>query len=190
MKGILPKLLSLSCMCCIGFYAGTQLIGETEAAFTSQTAPAPLTISAAVIFPEGVQLMETQARQIGEKMIQSYNRVPEQSEGGTLEELHGTLTELEAIEKELGAGQEELDNLYIELLSYQQQSASENGKPIDYAAKGVKAVGKIIKETEKFIDYQRIKDFQTSLVKQIKEMENQPFVQKEAAESDNETSEK
>lgn len=190
MKRILPKLLSLPCLCCIGFYAGTQLIGETEAVFSSQTSPAPLTISAAVLFPEGVQLMENQARQTGEKMIQSYNRIPEQSEGGTLEELHGTLTELEAIEEELAAGQEELDSLYIELLSYQQQSASENGKPLDYVAKGVKAVSKIIKETEKFIDYQRIEDFQISLVKQIKEMENQAFVQKEAAESDNETSEK
>jgi hypothetical protein len=190
MKGILPKLISLPCLCCIGFYSGTQLIGETEAVFTSHSAPAPLTISAAPIFPDGVQLMEKQARQIAENMIQVYSRIPDQSDGATIEELSGKLSELEVIEQELSAEQEKLDSIYKELLSYLQQSSSERGKSLDYVAKGVRVVDKIKKEGQRSINYQRIEDVHTFIVNQIKELENQTSVQKEAAESANETSKK
>lgn len=71
MKKGLNKLI-LPCLCCLSFYTGTQLVGETAAAFTSQAETKPILISTAFVFPSYIHGLEQKARINSDQIIKEH----------------------------------------------------------------------------------------------------------------------
>lgn len=71
MKKGLNKLI-LPCLCCLSFYTGTQLVGKTEAAFTSQAEAKPIIISTAFVFPSYIHGLEEEARINSEQILKEH----------------------------------------------------------------------------------------------------------------------
>ena len=103
MKKGLNKLF-LPCLCCLSFYTGTQLVGKTEAAFTSQAEAKPIIISTAFVFPSYIHGLEEEARINSEQILKEHAGLEKFVKNGLLngkEQITASLDELHRIRAEL-----------------------------------------------------------------------------------------
>ncbi|MCP3738423.1 DUF4047 domain-containing protein [Rossellomorea sp. BNER] len=170
MRRAFHKTIILPCLCSMAFYVGVHIVGETEASFSSQVAPEPITISAAFIFPETIKLLEDRADEIADRMHRGYERINTVPVEGSLQELHDSFTEIRSIEQELHQQVTTLQQIYNELSAYYNQTQDKD-HTFDYVSEGFRNVDNRLMEVRETIDFQKIETILSSIILQIKELE-------------------
>ena len=170
-KAAIHKAIILTCLCSMSFYLGLHVIGETEASFSSQVSTKPITISAAIIFPETIKLLEDRADEIADQMHHEYERINTVQAEGSLQVLHDRFTKVESIEKELYQQFTALQQIYNELSDYHNQT-NDNGHTFDYVSEGLLNVENRLKEVREKIDFQKLEMILSSISVEIKERED------------------
>ncbi|MEH7013826.1 DUF4047 domain-containing protein [Neobacillus niacini] len=180
MRGRIQKNILLPCLCCIAFYGGTQLVGETEAAFSSQVSPDSITVSAAFVFPSTIKQMEDRAQKIENSMDNNFKTIVTASPNASLEELHKKLAEVTAIEQELTRQLGTLHDLFEELSTYNmeiQNQGIRNVHTFDYVREGFQQVDRLVKVVHGKIDFSHIEDIRSSILLQIHALEKEPSME-------------
>lgn len=167
------KSIVLPCLCCIAFYGGTQLVGETEAAFSSQVSPESITMSAAFVFPAAIKQLEDRAKKVSNNMNHHFKTIVAASPGASTEELHKKLAEVTAIEQELTLQLSTLRDIHDELSTYNVEIQNQGVTDVhtyDYVREGFQHVDRMLIDVQAAIDFQHIEAIRSSILLQIQEL--------------------
>ena len=182
MSRTFQKAILLPCLCCMSFYVGAQIVGETEASFSSQISQEPIKITAAFVFPETIQQLDIRAAAIANQMIDNYEMIFATSQGTSLQILRESLAEITATEQKLHQQFSNLQNVYDELSTYHDQLKEEKSADIQtfgYVDEGFQKVKRMLKEVQETIDFQEIEAIRSSVALQIKELEEREKITEE-----------
>ncbi|USK38965.1 hypothetical protein LIS77_24335 [Cytobacillus firmus] len=183
MKKSMPKRIILPCLCCLSFYAGQLVVGETEALFSSQAELEPITITSAFVFPETIQNLQNQADGIAGSMGQNFKLATEISwNTESKHELENRLYRLAELEVHLKKQMDRLVSIADELYAYEQQAKSiHTGDPsFAYIQEGYQYANLLLSEVKAEIEFQRIKEASSAIRLRMKELDEE----EEAAEAD------
>ncbi|UTE77450.1 DUF4047 domain-containing protein [Rossellomorea sp. KS-H15a] len=173
MRRIHQRIL-LPSLCCIAFYTGTQLIGETEAAFTSQASPDSITMNAAFVFPATIHELEDRAQKVAESMRENVRIIVPPSPGASGEELLKQLDEVTAMEEELSRQMDILQQLYEEVSTYYREIQKQTEiQPYDYVREGFEHIEGMLKGVQATVEFSQIEEIRSSILMQIQELEDQ-----------------
>ncbi|WP_341357097.1 DUF4047 domain-containing protein [Rossellomorea sp. y25] len=192
MRGRIHKTILLSSLCCMAFYAGTQLVGETEAAFSSRVSTDPITMSAAFVFPATIHELEERAQKVSKSMEHTFHTVVAPSPEASMEELHRQLDEVTAMKEELTRQLGTLQNLYDEVSAYHmdiQNQGVTNAHTYDYVREGFQHVAGMLEVVQATVDFSHIEAIRTSILLQIQNLEDQekPSIESTQTNPDPET---
>ncbi|MCS0790325.1 DUF4047 domain-containing protein [Cytobacillus firmus] len=141
MKKGLNKLI-LPCLCCLSFYTGTQLVGKTEAAFTSQAEAKPIIISAAFVFPSYIHGLEEEARISSEQIIKEYSGLETFVKNGMLNGTADPSSEFLRKKEQITASLKELHRIRAELEKLFLKAEKKEG--YEFVSKGFLKVDKLL----------------------------------------------
>lgn len=173
--------------CCISFYLGTQIVGETEASFSKQASIEKLTIKTAFVFPSTIHELKKQANAIAEHIEKSYERLNVDNNEISLQEAKERLAILSQLNEQVIAFYE----LYTELNRYNQQVREEKDHQhiFDFVIEGYKHVDKLMKAGGISSYARQFTDIQASLKEQIDRLEKQKLQQSQEELEKQETQE-
>lgn len=171
LTGKFRKAIVLSTICSIGFYSGAQIIGQTEASFTSQASLEPIEVSAAVVFPAAVQDLIDQAQKIFTDMITAQSRMPTVPEKSTLEELNEARSAVIGLEQGLHSLLLDFENVHNEFANMNKQVKKLDPYTYRFVQTGFLQVDEVKKELKKTIDFPSIKHTRLSIELRIKKLE-------------------
>ncbi|WP_163099041.1 DUF4047 domain-containing protein [Peribacillus alkalitolerans] len=169
MKAAFHKAIILPCICCISFYTGVQLVGETEASFSRQASLETIEMSAAFVFPSTIKLLENKAKTISISMHNKHESITPISPDASLQELQEKQIAITHIEQDLSHLLKELESIHLELDSYSQKAAG--NQAYDYVHEGYKNVDRLVKEVQATIDMQHLSNILSTISSKIKELE-------------------
>ncbi|MDM5225328.1 DUF4047 domain-containing protein [Cytobacillus sp. NJ13] len=141
MKKGLNKLL-LPCLCCLSFYTGTQLVGKTEAAFTSQAEAKPIIISTAFVFPSYIHGLEEKARISSEQIVKEQAGLETSVKNGLLNGTADPPSEFLRKKEQIIASLEELHRIRAELEKLDRQAEKKEG--YEFVSEGFLKVDKLL----------------------------------------------
>ncbi|WP_374055100.1 hypothetical protein [Rossellomorea sp. FM04394] len=176
MRRRIQQTLLLPSLCCMAFYAGTQLVGETEAAFSSQVSPGPITMNAAFVFPATILGIEDRAQKVSKSMEHTFHAIVAPLPKASIEELHKQLDEVRAMEEELTRQLSIMQNLYDEMSAYHmdiQKKEVTNVHTYDYVREGFQHVEDMMEEVRATVDFSHIEAIRSSILLQIQDLEDQ-----------------
>lgn len=174
MKKSMLKRIILPCLCCLSFYAGHLVVGETEALFSSQAELEPITITSAFVFPATIQKLQNHADGISGSMRQNYKRAMEISwNTESKQDLQERLHQLAELEEQLKKQMDRLVSIAEELSEYEQQAKSiHTGNPsFAYIHEGYQNTNLLLIEVKLEIDFQRVKDADSAIRLRMKELD-------------------
>ena len=174
MKRTFNRVVILPCLCCVSFYSGIQIVGETEASFSSQVSSDPIAMSAAFVFPATIKQLEEYAQEIAKLMHVNFETIIATSPGSSLQGLYERLAEITEIEQELNLQLGTLKNVYDEMSTYNNQ-IHDQGEPdirtFEYVRKGFENTDRILQEVQGTIDFQQLEAVRSTITLQINELE-------------------
>jgi hypothetical protein len=176
LRGRIHKTILLPSLCCIAFFAGTQLVGETEAAFSSQVSPDRITMSAAFVFPATIHELEDRAQKVSKSMEHTFHTIVAPSPKASMEELLRQIDEVTAMEEELTHQLGTLQNLYDEVSAYHtdiQKREVSDVHTYDYVREGYQHISGMLEVVQATIDYSQIEKVRSSILVQIQALEDQ-----------------
>ncbi|MFP7297140.1 hypothetical protein [Neobacillus niacini] len=141
-------------LCCLFFYTGNLLVGETEAKFSSQVRIEPIEISAAMVFPSTIKQLEGSAEEIVMRMKETYHSTLTAEPGGTLEELQVQLSQITAGIEELYIQMDKLHRIHEEMSVYQ-NNIQDHGQ-FEYVDPGFRTVDGLWNEVQASIDFSKL----------------------------------
>ncbi|MGE8204536.1 DUF4047 domain-containing protein [Heyndrickxia sp. NPDC080065] len=159
------------CLCCLSFYLGTQIIGETEASFSSQTSLEKITITTAFVFPSTIKDLKNRAKKTVKQIQQSFERIDLTSKNLSIKEIKEKLARISQTKGQI----EEFYKIYDELSRYYQQvqKQKDGNHTFNYVSDGFKNVD-MLKRDKKLSSYsRRIEAISVSLREQIEKLEKQ-----------------
>lgn len=171
------------CLCCLFFYSGNHLVGETEAIFSSQVKNEPIELSAAFVFPSTIKHLEDTAEEIVMNMEKNYQMTLSITPNETLEELQGQLARITANVQELYIQMDNLNTVYEELSLYQNKNQQDT---LAYVHEGFQSVESLRNEVLAAIDFSKVEAVHSLLEFKIKELEK---MKKKVIENDEEAME-
>ncbi|WP_404445833.1 DUF4047 domain-containing protein [Sutcliffiella horikoshii] len=176
MRGRIHRDILLSSLCCMAFYAGTQLVGETEAAFSSRVSPESITVNAAFVFPATIKELENRAHKVSTSMEHNVKTIADPSPHASMEELYRKLDEVTAMKEELTRQLGTLQNLYDEVSLYHMDMQKEevsNAHTYDFVRRGFQHIEELLKKVQATVDFSHIEAIHSSILLQIQELEDQ-----------------
>lgn len=138
-----------------------QIIGQTEATYTSQV-PEPVTLSAAFVFPETINQLEKEAKENTTNLIQLYNSILTSSIKGSATELSSKLVEVEKAEQDIKVQLMNLQEIYAELKSYDEQTKVVP-QSYQYVAIGYQNVAQLVRHVNETIHLQQIDEIKSTI---------------------------
>ncbi|WP_180232888.1 DUF4047 domain-containing protein [Bacillus sp. AFS055030] len=174
MRRTFHKTILFSSLCCLSFYTGSQIVGETKASFSSQISTKPITVAAAFVFPATIEKLNKQAEILEKQMFGNYELIVVSAPKQSLQKLHDRLTEMTEIEQRLHQQLNSLQLVYDELSSYHnrlQDQKTTGNQTFSYVREGFQNVERIKKKVHEEIDFQKISVMHSSVMLQIKELE-------------------
>jgi len=192
MKRTFNRVVVLPCICCVSFYSGIQIVGETEASFSSQVSSDFITMSAAFVFPSTIKHLEESAQEIAKSMHVNFETIIVASPGASLQALYEKLTEITEIDQELHLQLGALINIYDELSKYTNQIQDQKETDIqtfDYVREGFQNVDRILQEVHETIDFQQLEEVRSSITSQINELEEKASIENTQANQHQDNSE-
>ncbi|WP_108670588.1 DUF4047 domain-containing protein [Peribacillus acanthi] len=182
MKDAFHKAIILPCICCISFYTGVQLVGETEASFSRQASIDSVEMSAAFVFPSTIKQLENKAQSIAASIYNKYESISPYSPDSSLQELQENQFAIIQTDQDLAHLLNELESVHFELSSHSQQALEI--QDYDFVHKGYKNVDSLIKEVRTKIDFQYLATILSSIRSQIKDLEDKAMKDKESTSGD------
>ncbi|QHE63275.1 DUF4047 domain-containing protein [Rossellomorea vietnamensis] len=174
MRRRIHQTILLPSLCCMAFYAGTQLVGETEAAFTSQASPDSITMNAAFVFPATIHELEDRAEKVAESMGGNVKTIVPPSPGASKEELQRQLDEVTAMEEELSRQMGILQQLYEEVSTYYREIQKQTEiHTYDYVREGFEHVDTMLKSVQAIVDFSQIEEIRSTILVQMEELKDQ-----------------
>ncbi|URT68726.1 DUF4047 domain-containing protein [Cytobacillus firmus] len=141
MKKGLNKLI-LPCLCCLSFYTGTQLVGKTEAAFTSQAEAKPIIISTAFVFPSYIHGLEEKARISSDQIVKEQADLETSVKNGLLNGTADPPSEFLRKKEQITASLEELHRIRDELEKLDRHAEKKEG--YEFVSEGFLKVDKLL----------------------------------------------
>lgn len=176
------KTMLFPCLCCLTFYAGSQIVGETKASFSSQMSPKPISVATAFVFPATILELEKRAEDLANQMHRNYGTILTNPQDPSIQKMRDRLIEITKIEQKLHQQTGSLMHVHDELSSYHNklQDVNKNEtKTFSYVKEGFLKVDRILKEVQEEINIQKIDSIRTSLALQIRDLEEKEKVSKE-----------
>ncbi|MFB7138784.1 hypothetical protein ACFCYN_03885 [Gottfriedia sp. NPDC056225] len=172
MKTSLRRILIFPCLCSISFYLGSELVGKTEASFSSTFHLDNVEISAAYVFPATIKSLDKDAVKLRDNAFQQYDKIINTSSKGSIDELTASLENISLSEDELNTNLESLSSIKEVMLKYY-NLMPEDEHSYDYVLQGNKQVQNTYKEVESKIDFEKIASIKLNIKEQIMVLENQ-----------------
>jgi hypothetical protein len=169
MRRIFQQNIIFLCLCCLFFYFGNLLVGETEAKFSSQVNEEPFEISAAIVFPSTIKQLEDSAEEIAKSMKETYQTTLSAVPGETLDELQVQLSQITASGQELYIQLDNLHRVYQELSAYKNKIQDKD--QFEYVHKGFQTVEDLRNEVQASIDFSKLEAIRTIFLLKIEEVE-------------------
>ncbi|MDF2035903.1 DUF4047 domain-containing protein [Cytobacillus oceanisediminis] len=171
MKKGLNKLI-LPCLCCLSFYAGTQLVGKTEASFTSQAEAKPIKISTAFVFPSYIHGLEEKARISSEQIQKEHAGLEAFVKNGLLYGTADPPSEFLRKKEQITASLEELHIIRAELEKLDRQADKKEG--YDFVSEGFLKVDKLLLQMNDSLYLQELEQlFNQTLQEREKEQQEE-----------------
>lgn len=171
MKKGLNKLI-LPCLCCLSFYTGTQLVGKTEAAFTSQAETKSILISTAFVFPSYIHGLEEKARINSEQMIKEHADLKAFVKHGLLNGTGDPPAEFLRKKEQITASLEELHRIRDELEKLDRQAEKKEG--YEFVSEGFLKVDKLLLRMNGSLNFEELEQlFYQKLQEQEKEQQGE-----------------
>ncbi|MBX9974818.1 DUF4047 domain-containing protein [Cytobacillus firmus] len=171
MKKGLNKFI-LPCLCCLSFYTGTQLVGKTEAAFTSQAEAKPINISTAFVFPSYVHGLEEKARISSEQIVKEQAGLETSVKNGLLNGTADPPSEFLRKKEQITASLEELHRIRAELEKLDRQAEKKEG--YEFVSEGFLKVDKLLIRINDSLYLQELEQlFNQKLQEREKEQQDQ-----------------
>jgi hypothetical protein len=180
LKKSMPNRIIFPCLCCLSFYAGHLVVGETEASFSSQAELEPIKITSAFVFPETIQNLRNHADGISGSMRQNFKLATGISwNTESKQELKKRLDQLAELEEQLKKQMDKLVSIVDELYAYEQQAKSiHTGSPsFAYIHEGYQHVNLLLSEVKAEIDFQRIKEAGSAIRLKMNELDEEEEAQ-------------
>lgn len=148
-----------------------QTVGQTEATFSSQ-ASSEQVVSAAIVFPKTIQLLEIAAKDHSTRANHLYESILKASINGTSSELSNLLTTVLNEEHEINNEIKSLQSIQEQLNSYHNQihelPESEQSN-YEYERKGYQVVNQLIQQLNETINLQKIASIKSTIQTQLGE---------------------
>ncbi|RBP96612.1 DnaD domain protein [Cytobacillus firmus] len=177
MKKGLNKLI-LPCLCCLSFYTGTQLVGKTEAAFTSQAEAKPIIISTAFVFPSYIHGLEEKARIRSEQLVKEHAGLETFVKNGLLNGNADPSSEFLRKKEQITASLEELHRIRAELEKLHLKAEKKEG--YEFVSKGFLKVDKLLLRMNDSLTLQELEQlFYQKLQEQKKKQQGEGIRTKE-----------
>jgi hypothetical protein len=156
------------CLCCLFFYLGNRLVGETEAIFSSQVKHEPIELSAAFVFPSTIKHLEDTAEESVMSIKKNYQMTLSITPNETLEELQGQLARISGNVQELYIQLDKLNTVYEELSLYKNKNQEEH---LAYVQEGFQSVESLRNEVLAVIDLTKAEAVHALFQLKISELE-------------------
>lgn len=171
MKKGLNKLI-LPCLCCLSFYTGTQLVGKTEAAFTSQAEAKPFKISTAFVFPSYIHGLEEKARISSEQILKENAGLETFVKNGLLNGTADQYSEFLSKKEQIIASLEDLHRIRAELEKLDRQAEKKEG--YEFVTEGFLRVDKLFLRMNDSLNLQELEQlFYQKLQEQKKKQQGE-----------------
>lgn len=178
MKLGFKKGLNVSSLCCIQIYLAVQIVGQTEASYSSVKSVEPIAISTAFVFPKTIKELEITAVQISNKMQSVYDPIQTLTLSDSIEELSEQLSKMSEIENTLNKELSTLLSIRSELDSYQNRVNDQNEiETYQYVTKGFFHVENIINEIKTTIDFEKLNATKAAITSKLNEMKEEKLMQ-------------
>jgi hypothetical protein len=166
MRRTFHQYIIFPCLCCLFFYLGNQLVGETEAKFSIQAKAQPIEVSAAIVFPATIEQLEDTAEENVMSMKENYQSILSTTPVETLEELQVQLSKISANVQELYIQMDNLIAVYEELSLYKN-----NNQELAYVHEGFQSVKGLRNEVLASIDFSKVEAVHSHFLLKIKDLE-------------------
>lgn len=181
MKLAFKKGLTVSSLCCIQIYLAVQIVGQTEASYSSVKSVEPIAISTAFVFPKTINELEIAAVQLSNKMQGMYNSIPSFTLSDSIEELSEQLSKISEMEKALNKELSTLLSIRSELDSYQNRVNDQQDKnerhTYQYVTKGFLHVESIIKKIRTTIDFEKLNALKAAIISKLNDLKEEKLMQ-------------
>ncbi|MBU8728491.1 DUF4047 domain-containing protein [Cytobacillus oceanisediminis] len=182
MKKGLNKLI-LPCLCCLSFYTGTQLVGKTEAAFTSQAEAKPIIISTAFVFPSYIHGLEEEARINSEQILKEHAGLETFVKNGLLNETADPSSEFLRKKEQITASLKKLHRIRAELEKLFLKAEKKEG--YEFVSKGFIKVDKLLLRINDSLNLQELEQlFYQKLQEQKKKQQQGDDIKTNELETD------
>ncbi|MCM3244255.1 DUF4047 domain-containing protein [Cytobacillus firmus] len=182
MKKGLNKLI-LPCLCCLSFYTGTQLVGKTEAAFTSQAEAKPIIISTAFVFPSYIHGLEEEARINSEQILKEHAGLETFVKNGLLNGTAEPSSEFLRKKEQITASLKKLHRIRAELKKLYLKAEKKEG--YEFVSKGFLKVDKLLLRINDSLNLQELEQlFYQKLQEQKKKQQQGEDIKTNELETD------
>ncbi|UOY92590.1 DUF4047 domain-containing protein [Ectobacillus sp. JY-23] len=181
------KAAMLVCMFSLTCYAGSTVVSDTTAFFTSVEERAGK-LKSAFVFPETTDALVKEAHSLGDVTLTHYNSVLATSTEGTLAEVEMKLQEVIQKQKMIAVNQITLRKQLEEAEGYFERAKQEPQvidprdrivKVIDYVKPAYTEVRRIHNDVKTKVDIKKMQDIRNELEKRIKESKEKKQLQQE-----------
>lgn len=138
-----------------------QIVGQTEAAYTSQVSD-PVSISAASVFPKTINQLEMEAKETSTNLTKLYHSILTTSLDGSTSELTNTLVEVCKKEQEIKFQLMQLRKIHEELTSYNEQSKDVQNS-FQYIQNGYLNVEQIVRKVNETVQMKQIEVIKSTI---------------------------
>lgn len=177
MKLRFKKGLTVPSLCCIQVYLAIQIVGQTEASYSSVKSVEPIAISSAFVFPKTIKDLELAAIQISNNMQSLYDPITTLTLSNSSEQLSEQLSQIVEIENGLKNGISTLISIHSELESYQVRvNEQNNDNEVDtyqYVTNGFLHVENIIKDIRTFIHFDKLTALKADIILKLNELKEE-----------------
>gem|GEM_PF-4664094 len=171
MKQARKKVSIIVSLCSIQFYLVMQTVGQTEATFSSQ-ASSEQVVSAAIVFPKTIQLLELAAKDHSTRANHLYESILKTSINGTSSELSNLLTSVLNDEHEIKNEIKSLQSIQEQLNFYHNQIhelPETEQSNYEYERKGYQIVNQLIQQLNETINLKKIASIKSTIQTLINE---------------------
>ncbi|MGG2025320.1 DUF4047 domain-containing protein [Gottfriedia sp. S16(2024)] len=176
MKNSIHKMIIFPCLCCMSFYVGVKITGETEASFSTKETLRPVEVSTAFVFPSTIKQLVYQSQEIAKTINKEYESIDLPSTDVSYQELEISEDKIKETDQKIRLQYKALESNVDELSQFNSQILSQKNtdpRTFDYVSEGYHDVLNILKNVQATVDFKYIEKVHSLISFQIKQLESE-----------------
>ncbi|PGS54458.1 DUF4047 domain-containing protein [Bacillus sp. AFS041924] len=176
MRNSIHKMIIFPCLCCISFYVGEKIVGETEASFTTKETLTPIEASTAFVFPSTINQLVYQSQEIAKTINNEYETIDLPSTDVSYQDLKVSEDKIKETDQKIRLLYKTLERNVDELSQFNSQIVNQKNtdpRTFDYVSKGYNDGLNILKNVQATVDFEYIEEVHSLISSQIKKLESE-----------------